>query len=1232
MTKQLIALLLLVATAGTLQGASPVLEALVASPHEREGDYDALAVEWMALLAAHPRDPLADVVVDRLDQIAGALRSPEAFVTALSGLLTAPAELSPVTSRRARDLLAAVLQRLGRESEIQTLDVDRGFLQHWAVLGPLGLGLESQLGRSFPAETDIDLGARVTTRRGVRRWLQLPPIHPPRFIDARQVFSGSGIYLHLAQVRATDDREVLLHLEARSRAWVTVNGRPVLRETGDRFRTRPVQIATVLLKGWNRILVKLPRPGFSMLVTDRAGNPLGNDILEMETNLRLHDVTKGNARPDSSDDSQQSDTEYPLDWKAFAETTRDVESLPTTNALSLLALAWRARFRSRPELSVHYLERALTLAPENPAVLYQVGTLFRRASHLSAKYRRRRALSAFERAVQQDPGFLAAQIRIADYHYRDEDARVAIKTLQEVLATRPDCLPALELSHRIYDEQEWHKEALATAQTLARAAPGSAVPYRYMAQQAEERWNLDKAILLYREALARDATQNDLYETVARLERDRGKIDEAFALLERSRELRPGQAGPILALVDLLEERGEWQKALDTIRPLERRAFGRANVLQRIAALQEGAGKLDDARQTYRQIVERFPGELATARYLEQLDASTASDADRFWTPYDETLTPDKLREVPSGEDYPEADSLAVLDIAVLKIHRDGTTSEYIHQAMKVLSEASEENLARVRTAGEVVELRTLQPDGTELEPVPALGQESFVMPGLEPGSIVEHAYRHDSKTFDGWLFRAGPFYFQDFNYRTPFLLTRYVLLVPPDFDVDVIERGFVERKSFANVKRVESELPDGGRAIVYEASEAPRMRPELNMPNRDDYIPNVHLMQKRSWKDVADWLADVSRGAARSTPELEEFAKQGVKDAGGGALEKAHVLYDQVHELIKTDQGPRDANGILLEKAGNRTVLYKALLDAVGVPCHWAFARPRPGILATADFSHPSPDGFGSQLVALELPDQDPIWITLDKRKTPFGKLPYYLHGGTAIVLRPGGAALVSIEDQQLSDSAESLDAHLTLGADNDAPLTVEVELSLTSRDYSSCARKTAVEGLDEHRRELYLHRLAAHLFPGARVNKSGFADFEAIESPLKLEVDLIAPEYLTRTGDDLLLKSIVQPLELVRSFIREAEREHPYNYAQQLLRKDRMEVDLGDGLSIARLPDGALELCPLGAYALRFIAEGQRLIVEREVRLEPGALKPEEYPRLIAFCRAVDEAESARIVLRRR
>ena len=70
--------------------------------------------------------------------------------------------------------------------------------------------------------------------------------------------------------------------------------------------------------------------------------------------------------------------------------------------------------------------------------------------------------------------------------------------------------------------------------------------------------------------------------------------------------------------------------------------------------------------------------------------------------------------------------------------------------------------MAKVRTSGEILKLRTLTAEGESLEPVAALSGGNYVMPGMLPGAHTEFAYVVDKSNARGVHYRHGPFFFQD--------------------------------------------------------------------------------------------------------------------------------------------------------------------------------------------------------------------------------------------------------------------------------------------------------------------------------------------------------------------------------------------------------------------------------------------------------------------------------------
>jgi hypothetical protein len=150
-------------------------------------------------------------------------------------------------------------------------------------------------------------------------------------------------------------------------------------------------------------------------------------------------------------------------------------------------------------------------------------------------------------------------------------------------------------------------------------------------------------------------------------------------------------------------------------------------------------------------------------------------------------------------------------------------------------------------------------------------------MPGLSPGAIIEFAYRVDTSRRPSRGIRIPPFFFQDTDFRHSVLLSRYVILLPKGFEPGLIETRLAEASTtgvkLAQVEKTVRELGDGRTAVIYEARNVPRLERENMLPSPEEILPNVVLIEKQSWADVAGLLKNRFWGATRPTPELREAA-----------------------------------------------------------------------------------------------------------------------------------------------------------------------------------------------------------------------------------------------------------------------------------------------------------------------------------------------------------------------
>jgi hypothetical protein len=81
---------------------------------------------------------------------------------------------------------------------------------------------------------------------------------------------------------------------------------------------------------------------------------------------------------------------------------------------------------------------------------------------------------------------------------------------------------------------------------------------------------------------------------------------------------------------------------------------------------------------------------------------------------------------------------------------------------------------------------------------------------------------------------------------------------------------------------------------------------------------------------------------------------------------------------------------------------------------------------------------------------------------------------------------------------------------------------------------------------------------------------------------------------------------------------------------RVDEFTIDLGDRFEVASLPESHLAVNEVGTYSLTWRHEDGRVVVRREWHFRPARYRADEYKALVAWCKAVDDAEERKLVLR--
>jgi tetratricopeptide (TPR) repeat protein len=1231
-----------------------ILELAIRSPHERAGDYDALAAAWLEALPGAAESFQAEVIPPRLESILPYLRDPRALIPHVEKAASANHALGSVR-RRLLGILAGLHRSAGREEDRARIVAGRGFLREWLVIGPFGKGTGSPFTASFPPEEEERLDRTYEDVWQQLSWRKAflgageTTVHP-----WRHAYPRSGVVYFLSQVECREERDALLLRSSGDSLQVWLDGKLAADDdAGAAFleteRATPVRLRA----GWNRILVKT-RGQFSVEITDPAGHPFPAGTWSEEDDILIHPSAPPATAPEPGEPppgAVERWTGWIEDLEERREDGGDEAARLLADARMGLALVHQARGRS--ELAVAEAEKALALRPGDPALVHHAGVVIGSARYLPRSISKSRSKAMSEQVIAADPEFLPAFEESARHLEEDEQHARAAARMREGLAKRPGgphdptpgFLRGLLRLRSIHGRKGWKAEEIEAVREIEKVAPASPVPARFWADHYASLGNVPESTRHLRRAFDLDRSAIELLHEVHRNALLEGKAEDAEAALREAARLAPGDPRHGEALVDLLAARDRGDEALEMARGLAARNPADPGWTRRIAEILDRLGRSPDSTDEYRKALALDPGDIELKRYLTYRNSPAAGGAakvDAFWAPYDAKLEEWTAAIPEKGPLVEKAASILVLDIMVLRVEVDGSHSEYTHQAYKLLSEESKEELATVQTPGEVVTLRTLTPEGESLEPVPGQGKRSYVMPGLAPGAIVEFAYRSQVRR-PGRGFRVPHFFFQDRGFRQSMLLSRYVILLPRGFEPGFIETGLGSPTilpgspapgggksggpELARVEKTVRELEDGTTAVIYEARNVPRLEREGMIPATEDLLPNVALVEKQSWADVAGILRSRVSGTTRPTPELAEAAAKataGIDDPLG----RAQAIYRHVNDLVAKGGGGGQAVQVLLEKAGDRTVLFKALCDLGGVTTHWAFLRAKEEVLPRAHWSLPRPDLFPHPFVAVEEEGKPPVFVTLSARGTPFGRLPESIQGGKAMVLLPRGERIEPLPAPHPEESATITRGTLRFGEGHDA----EAEVEISSRAVAFYALKDQLKTIPAFQKDLALRRMATQFFPGARVRKAEMRGLDDPDAPTAFVLDLTAPQYLRTSGDDLLLKAVFRPTRLVASFGGRATRELPIHFREERVTRDEIRVEPGESCELERMPRDVLLASALGEYALTYRRSGSAVVVEREMTLRPGRLEAAEYPELLEFSRKVDAAEEESLVFRRR
>jgi len=1086
---------------------------------------------------------------DEILSAAGAGRDPElGFVLSL---------IETRLRTRAPASVLTTVELSGPFGVFSTLDLDRGVVPEDALLPPPGSRWRRR-GAPF----------RVALRNPDGR--HSPPMS--MVLD--------GVYLAAWNLAVAADLDGWLVVEAKGGYNLELDGRKADR----RRDCGLVDPATTwyrvrLAQGSHRLRVEMasadgPEIRVSLL-DDHGGAPTG---------LTLADRVAGEWA------ASEIERRSPPARTALGERLEDGEG----SAAELLLAARLARGRGDGFAEYGWIERARRRAPDDPwpALALARYEFFEVGGRGGGESLGRAA--QLLRQADSIPGSRLYERAVAVREGRTEDAE---RLLDELIKSHGEDVRVLRIWIRAAVRRGWAREAEAGLERLERALPSSlsVTDLRLEVLSSLERWR-------EREALLRALASAVPVET-----RWIGQLASSCLVGEAeaaARSLQDEIRDPDfdVQLVRLGLESGDLEAAREELEEARSR-WGDLPIFDQLALTSAG-DDTDALRRAVDGALERDPSN------IELLSLAWRLGRPRFYTPFQVEARAFAAEHGDFGRDV---DAVLLLDQAVERIFPDGSSLYYYHGLTRANTPVGVRRASVLQPLPDayLLKVRILKPDGRHIVPSElAPGQGTITLSDVEPGDMVEEEYvaRVDATgaSRDGHL---PPYLYRFADPDRAFGLSEYVLLVPPEIDLQV-------DGNFEGLEHSEGEW-HGLRMLRWRAERVPPMPSEPFAPPAQDLMPWLNYGFGVRWQDVGDAVRDRVLPILRTSPELREWA--GPLLAGGTAEEQLRRLVEALLDNVEPAGGELSVGTAAADsfqrRRGNRLGILAAALADAGWEVDLVLTRP--WTERGQRLKVPTLDAFPAAMLRVS-DGGDELWVDIREEKRGVNHINPIFQGADGLVLpltRP--RTPVSFIRKMPTFANPDLVETVTMRAEISPGGDARIDFRMPLRGPQADRLLERIESVPVDQVAMVYRQLAASLFAGA-ADVEGTVD----RTPDGAVIHLVmaVADACDEEDGGFVCRSLVLARPLVPVLASLPERAYPLVLRVPVERRFELELVPPPGWESANLPPRRLET-GWGSVDEQIERTNGSFRSILRVKLPAQTVATNDYRAFARFCQAVDE-----------
>jgi tetratricopeptide (TPR) repeat protein len=1184
------------------------------------------AVDQAAAGTARERNlARAEVLLEKIDGLTERVseqRSTEEFLSGYDAERLGPVLKGYVDWRRARYRLAA-----GDLEGAAELLGGLGIVSDWWVIGPF----DNERGRGYKTaaepETKIDLAGRYKGKEREVGWRKAPGATRNGYVnlDAMLRPNDQAFAYAVAFVKSGSDQDAAIRLGSDEAVKAWWNGTQVLdRDLRRRIAFDQDVVGVRAREGWNVLLLKVHDQtgswGFRVRLTAADGAALGGVSFA---------TTREEADAALAAPAEAKDVEGAVAGGARQFYDGLDEGARSAREMFHLGLLHHRRgFDAIADRkAAKHLEDAAEAEPENSIYRYHYAQAAAPPVEMSVEKEENRQRQAREQVLAMDPSYAVAYRALAGYYTGSlTNLEKAEQLLRKALELNPDFHEArLDLANVL------RRRGLNAAAELERKKvvddprlAGRERTARMKADELQRNGYAKEAAAAWEAVLAVDARSQDARRRIADLSVQVLARDEALALLEKMHSYDPYDTNSLRRRAELFEGAGEFDKAEAELRRALAVVPESHGLLQALGRVQLKAGRKDEALDTYRQALVINPKLQPLERYVEYLDPAAA--------PYEDAYRIEVEPLIQAAADYQNDENdgyLVLLDQSVMKVNPDGTSSTYMHIAVKILTNDGVQQWRRhsVNTWGWAFKwksARVVKADGTEVQAKTRKSRFQAVaqFPPLTPGDVVEFEYRQDQRqqSFFGDYFGTD-FYFAD---RVPMSLSTLTLITPAS-------REFYTHSRHIDIEPTVTMSEDGQeRVFVWTRKDCPKVRFERGMPAAREIYPMVQISTFEDWNAFATWFSSLIRDQHIASDPIKEKVAELV-EGKETRYEKVRALYDFVTGEITYQAWPLNVHAykpytttaIFDKREGDckdKAILFNTMLKEIGVDAYPVLIMAE-GSRSAEDFTLPVMHHFNHCISYVPDADGNGKALFLDgtaQYHSAGGPPPASDRGAKVLVVKPDGGVIETIPTGTPEDMG--IDQKWTVTVSEDGKAVIEGEMAFRGDVATAFRRIFSVEG----QRKLVLQSILTQTFGKVRIQETDFDDMKDLAQPrtsfrMKVEVSNFAKE----DGDyQTLPASFVEFVSgQFQSLIARTEREHDLLLSPPISERTEVTYTVPESWSVEVAPENATIEVDAGAFILDASHEGNTLSLKRTFEVRQPRVRTDDYP---TFRDAVSRAAS--------